>query len=112
MKVLAAYLLSSLTGEEPTKESIEKILSSVGIEADSSRVDTLISELSGKNIADVIAEGSAKFASVPSGGVAVGGGSSAAAGGASSGAAAAEEEAAKESEKEESDDDMGMGLFD
>ncbi len=55
----------------------------------------------------LIAEGTTKLASVPSGG----GGAAAAP--AAGGAAAAEAPAAeKEEEKEESDEDMGFGLFD
>jgi large subunit ribosomal protein LP2 len=58
----------------------------------------------------LIAAGSEKLASVPSGG---GGGGGAAAGGAAAGGAAEEtKEEAKEEEKEESDEDMGFGLFD
>lgn len=61
----------------------------------------------------LIAEGSTKLASVPTGG-AGGAAAAPAAGGAAGGAAAAEEEkpAEKEEEKEESDEDMGFGLFD
>ena len=64
-------------------------------------------------IRQLIAEGSTKLASVPSGG-AGGAGAPAAGGAAAGGAAAAEEEkpAEKEEEKEESDEDMGFGLFD
>ena len=40
----------------------------VGIEADSDRVEALISELEGKDIAEVIAAGVSKLASVPAGG--------------------------------------------
>ncbi len=60
----------------------------------------------------LIAEGSTKLASVPSGGS--GGGSGGAAPAAAGGAAAAEEAKPeeKEEEKEESDEDMGFGLFD
>ena len=60
----------------------------------------------------LIAEGSTKLASVPSGGS--GGGSGGAAPTAAGGAAAAEEAKPeeKEEEKEESDEDMGFGLFD
>ena len=61
----------------------------------------------------LISQGSAKLASVPSGG---GGGGATVAGGAptADGAAPAEEEKKpeKEEEKEESDEDMGFGLFD
>ena len=110
MKYLAAYLLASLNEETPVSaDQIKKIVSAVGIEVDADRVDTLVKELDGKVIADVVAEGASKLASVPSGGaVAVGGGAPAAAGGAAP--AAAEEK--KEEAKEESDDDMGFGLFD
>ncbi len=58
----------------------------------------------------LIAEGSSKLASVPSGGA--GGAAPAAGGAAAGGAAEAAPEAAKEEEKEESDEDMGFGLFD
>ena len=68
MKTIAAYLLSNLTGEAPTAAKLEAIFSSVGIEADSSRIATLLKELEGKDLAEVIAEGNTKLASVPSGG--------------------------------------------
>lgn len=62
----------------------------------------------------LIAEGSQKLASVPSGGGGGGGGAAApAAGGATGGGAAEEKAPEKEPEKEEeSDEDMGFGLFD
>jgi large subunit ribosomal protein LP2 len=51
MKHLAAYLLLALGGNEaPTAADITAVLSSVGIEADSDRLDALISELKGKDI--------------------------------------------------------------
>jgi ribosomal protein L12E/L44/L45/RPP1/RPP2 len=64
----------------------------------------------GLTVPKLIAEGSSKLASVPSGGA----GGAPAAGGAAGGAAPAEEAKAeeKEEEKEESDEDMGFGLFD
>ncbi|TKA76870.1 60S acidic ribosomal protein P2 [Cryomyces minteri] len=113
MKHLAAYLLLGLGGNtSPSAEDIKGVLEAVGIEADETRLDKLIEELKGKDINELIAEGSSKLASVPSGGsggAAASGGAAPAAGG----AAAAEEEApAKEEEKEESDEDMGFGLFD
>ncbi|KAL6711913.1 60S acidic ribosomal protein P2 [Coniothyrium glycines] len=112
MKHLAAYLLLGLGGNtSPSASDVKEVLESVGIEADSDRLDKLISELEGKDINELIQEGSSKLASVPSGGA---GGAPAAGGGAASGGAAEEAapEAAKEEEKEESDDDMGFGLFD
>ncbi|EXJ88173.1 hypothetical protein A1O1_05101 [Capronia coronata CBS 617.96] len=114
MKHLAAYLLLGLAGNtDPSDSDIKGVLSSVGIDADEERLSKLLSELKGKDISELIAEGSTKLASVPSGG-AGGGAAAPAAGGAAGGAAAAEEEApaAKEEEKEESDEDMGFGLFD
>ncbi|EFY84622.1 60S acidic ribosomal protein P2 [Metarhizium acridum] len=110
MKHLAAYLLLGLGGNNsPSAKDIKNVLSAVGIEADDDRLKTLLSELEGKDVSELIAAGSEKLASVPSGGA----GGAPAAGGAAAGGAAAEEKAEeKEEEKEESDEDMGFGLFD
>ncbi|KAF2874860.1 60s acidic ribosomal protein-domain-containing protein [Massariosphaeria phaeospora] len=114
MKHLAAYLLLGLGGNtSPSASDIKTVLESVGIEADSDRLDKLVSELKGKDINELISEGSTKLASVPSGGG--GGGGGGGSGGAAAGGAAPAEEAKaeeKEEEKEESDEDMGFGLFD
>ncbi|KAL0576448.1 60S acidic ribosomal protein P2 [Marasmius crinis-equi] len=113
MKHIAAYLLLQTGGNaSPSAADIKKLLGTVGAEADDERLDKLISELKDKTVSELIAEGSSKLASVPSGGG--GGGAAPAAGGAAAGGAAAEEKAEekKEEEKEESDDDMGFGLFD
>ncbi|PKY02842.1 ribosomal protein 60S [Aspergillus campestris IBT 28561] len=108
MKHLAAYLLLGLAGNEsPSAADIKGVLSAVGIDADEDRLSKLISELEGKDINELIAQGSEKLASVPSGGAA--GGAAAAPAAAAGGDAPAQE---KEEEKEESDDDMGFGLFD
>ena len=132
MKHLAAYLLLGLGGNtSPSASDVKEVLSSVGIDADEERLDKLIKELEGKDLQEVcstpmdmiwktfliilrqlIAEGTSKLASVPSGG---GGGGAAASSGATAGGAAPAEEAKpaeKEEEKEESDEDMGFGLFD
>eukprot|EP00884_Botryococcus_braunii_P009991 jgi/Botrbrau1/18994/Bobra.0100s0028.1 len=115
MRVVAAYLLAVLGGNaSPDASAIEKILSSVGIEADSERVEKLLEEVSGRDISEILAEGLSKLAAVPSGG---GGGVAAApaAAGGGGGAAAKEEkkeEKKKEEEEEEEDDDMGFSLFD
>lgn len=54
MKHLAAVLLLKLGGNEsPKADDVKKVLESVGIEADSERLDKLISELDGKNIDEV-----------------------------------------------------------
>merc|ERR1712137_676089 len=103
MRYVAAYLLAQLGGNDaPDAAAIKAILSSVGVDADEEKLGKVISELSGKNIDEVLAEGKEKLASVPSGGAAP------AAGGAAAGGAA--EEAPKEEEKKEEseseDDDM------
>lgn len=56
----------------------------MGIEADSGRLDKLLEELEGKDIAEVIGAGISKLASVPSG---AGGGMAAAGGGGGGGGA-------------------------
>ncbi|PWN94910.1 ribosomal protein 60S [Tilletiopsis washingtonensis] len=113
MKHIAAYLLLTVGGNSsPSAADVKALLDTVGVEADSDRLEKLISELEGKDIASLISEGSAKLASVPSGGA---GGAAPAAAASSGGAAAAADapaEKEKEEEKEESDDDMGFGLFD
>ena len=109
MKYLAAYLLLIQGGNAaPSAADIKTIVESVGIEIDEARINELLSSLEGKGSLDeIIAAGSAKFASAPAAGAAAVGGASAAAGAAGEAAEEAEEEA-----KEESDDDMGFGLFD
>ena len=107
MRHVAAYLLANLGGkEQPEASDLKNILSSVGIDADSARLEALLAELSGKDINTVISEGLSKLASVPSGGAAV-----ASSSGAASGSTAAKVEE-KVEEQEESDEDMGFGLFD
>ncbi|KAF9322406.1 60S acidic ribosomal protein P2, partial [Podila minutissima] len=104
MKYLAAYLLLTVGGNAaPSAKDITALLATVGIEAESERIETLIAQLAGKDINELIAEGTSKLASVPSGGAA-------AAAAPAAGAAAAEEkkEEKKEEAKEESDDDMGF----
>ena len=69
MRVVAAYLLAVQGGNtNPQKADIQKILSSVDAEAPEEQIDLLLKELSGKNIEEVIAEGSEKLATVPVGG--------------------------------------------
>ncbi|KAI9710680.1 MAG: 60S acidic ribosomal protein P2 [Bogoriella megaspora] len=112
MKHLAAYLLLGLGGNtSPSAGDIKGVLEAVGIEADDDRLSKLLEELDGKDINELISEGSTKLASVPSGGGG-GGGAPAAGGAAAAGDAPAAAEEEKEEEKEESDEDMGFGLFD
>merc|ERR1712090_34517 len=108
MRYVAAYMLAALGGNEDISAAdIEKILSSVGIEAESDKLEKVISELKGKNLATLIAEGHSKLASMPAGGAAP-----AAAAPAAAAPEAAKEEKEKESESESDDDCMGFGLFD
>ncbi|KAL7664993.1 60S acidic ribosomal protein P2-B [[Candida] zeylanoides] len=108
MKYLAAYLLLVQGGNaSPSAGDISALLETVGVEAEESRVTSLLSELEGKSVEELIALGNTKLASVPSAGAAA---ASSSAGAASGAAEEVAEE--KEEEKEESDDDMGMGLFD
>ncbi|XP_012266772.1 60S acidic ribosomal protein P2 [Athalia rosae] len=112
MRYVAAYLLAVLGGKaSPSQGDIEKILSSVGIEADAEKLKKVIAELNGKPIDELIAQGREKLSSMP-----VGGGAAAPAA-AAAGAAPAEEKkeekkAEKKEESESEDDDMGFGLFD
>ncbi|RJE20266.1 hypothetical protein PHISCL_07399 [Aspergillus sclerotialis] len=109
MKHLAAYLLLTLAGNEsPSAEDVKGVLSSVGIDADSDRLQKLMTELEGKDIQQLISEGTEKLATVPTGG---GAAAAAPAAGGGGGAAPAEEKK-EEKVEEESDEDMGFGLFD
>ncbi|KAF5202851.1 60S acidic ribosomal protein P2 [Thalictrum thalictroides] len=117
MKHIAAYMLARLGGnDEPTAADVKRILASVGAEGDDDRIELLLSQVKGKDLAELVASGREKLASVPSGG---GGGGApiavAASGGGGGSSAPAAAEAKKEEkveEKEESDDDMGFSLFD
>merc|ERR1712181_91533 len=106
MRYVAAAALVALGGGDVTEANINKVLSSVGIEADGEKVALVVKELAGKNLDEVIAAGTEKLGSVPSGGGA------AAAAPAAGGAAPAAAAAPPKEESEEEDDDMGFGLFD
>ncbi|KAL1395512.1 hypothetical protein pipiens_011187 [Culex pipiens pipiens] len=55
----------------PSYPDIEKVLSSVGIEADSTRVTKLVNELNGKSVDYLIATRREKLSWMPSGGAAL-----------------------------------------
>ncbi|KAL2851318.1 60s acidic ribosomal protein-domain-containing protein [Aspergillus pseudodeflectus] len=113
MKHLAAYLLLTLAGNTtPTATDIKEVLGSVGIDADEERLAQLLSELQGKEIDELIAEGSKKLAT--------GIGSAPAPGSGAAGAEnAADAEVRDELEIEGGhgddcgcdDEDFGLGLF-
>ena len=103
MKYIAAYLLAQIGGDAaPNKDKIKAILESVGITVDEEAVNALLSKVEGKNIEELIAEGSSKLAVV--------GGGGAAAAPAAGGAAAAE--APKEEKKEEEVTELAGGFDD
>jgi large subunit ribosomal protein LP2 len=103
--------LSVLGGNEtPDKAAITKILESVGATAEADQIEKVLSELKGKDLDALIAEGSKKLSSVPSGGASSGAAPAAAAGGAAAAAPKAEEK--KKSSSESGGGDMGFSLFD
>merc|ERR1712141_850224 len=116
MRYVAAYLLSALGGNEsPSTDDIKSILESVGVGYDEERAQIVVNQCKGKTVAELIAAGSEKMASMPAGGG--GGGGGAASDGAAGGDAGAAAEEKKEEKKDSdsgsgSDDDMGFGLFD
>ncbi|KAH0787507.1 60S acidic ribosomal protein P2 [Histomonas meleagridis] len=99
MKYIAAYLLAQAGGDAtPSKEKITAILESVGIQVDSKAIDALLEKLNGKNIEELIKEGSSKLAVVG--------------GGAAAPAAAATTEVKEEEKKEEEEVVELAGGFD
>lgn len=65
MRYIAAYLLLQIGGNaSPSAADVKKVLGAVGIESDDSRLNTVISELKGKDVNELIAAGSAKLSSV------------------------------------------------
>ncbi len=111
MKVLAAYLLLAQGGNtSPSASDITTLLSTVGIEAEESRITSLISELEGKDLNALIQEGVSKMGSVPSGGAAPAAGGSGAAAPSGGAAPAEEKKEEKAEEKEESDEDVTRPL--
>jgi len=108
MRIIGAYLLAVLGGNEtPDKAAITKILSAVGASAEDDQIEKVLSELKGKDLDALIAEGSKKISSVPAGGAAA-----PAAGGAAAAPAAKAEAKKKSSSEESAGGDMGFSLFD
>merc|ERR1739848_355311 len=117
MRYVSAYLLCALGGSDsPTTSNIKTVLESVGVGYDEERAEIVVNQCKGKSIAELIASGSEKMASMPAGGGGGGGGGSAAVGGGAGGEDTTVVEEKKEEKKEDSesgsDDDMGFGLFD
>lgn len=53
MKHLAAYLLLQLAERTPDEKSIKSLLDTVGIEADSDRIENLLTQLNEKDTGEV-----------------------------------------------------------
>lgn len=107
MRYVAAYMLAMLGGNKaPTEEDIKKILGSVGVEYNPEQSKKVVSELSGKNIEELIQKGSEKLATISASGAA------AASGPAAPAAEEKKEEKKEEEEEEEDDGDLGFSLFD
>eukprot|EP00999_Lentomonas_sp_LEN2_P001039 NODE_2043_length_664_cov_320.480447_g1993_i0.p2 GENE.NODE_2043_length_664_cov_320.480447_g1993_i0~~NODE_2043_length_664_cov_320.480447_g1993_i0.p2 ORF type:complete len:112 (-),score=56.26 NODE_2043_length_664_cov_320.480447_g1993_i0:104-439(-) len=111
MRYLAAYLLLCQgPNKNPTVADIKKLLDTVGIDCDEAQAKLVVDQMKGKKIAELIADGTSKMASVPTGGAVAAAAAPAAGGDAP---AEAKKEEKKEAPKEESDDeDMDFGLFD
>ena len=58
MRYVAAYMLAVLGGNKsPSADDLKKILGSVGIDADDANIKKVVSELKGKDLEEVLAEG-------------------------------------------------------
>ena len=65
MKYLAAYLLLVNAGNaSPSAADITKVLESVSIEVEADKVSQLLEQVEGKNVEELIAEGTEKLSSV------------------------------------------------
>mmetsp|Transcript_3977 Transcript_3977/g.14136 ORF Transcript_3977/g.14136 Transcript_3977/m.14136 type:complete len:112 (-) Transcript_3977:1055-1390(-) len=111
MRVIAAYLLAQLGGNEsPTADDLKNIMGAAGVEPEDGSIEKLLGELEGKDVADLIAEGLGKMAGVAGGGGGAAAPAAGGGGGGGGGAAAAAPE--PEPEEEEEEEDMGFDLFD
>mmetsp|Transcript_4045 Transcript_4045/g.5997 ORF Transcript_4045/g.5997 Transcript_4045/m.5997 type:complete len:120 (+) Transcript_4045:182-541(+) len=106
MKHMAAYLLLALGGNKsPSADDVKKILGTVGIETEDERLEQLISELEGKELSELLANGKSLLAKFGGGG-----GGGAAPAGAAAGDSGAAEEAKAEEKEEEEEMDLGGGM--
>lgn len=62
MKYVAAYLLAVLGGNpDPDTASITKVLQAAGVEIDQTKLEELLSEVKGKKLDSLLAEGQEKL---------------------------------------------------
>ena len=106
MKYVAAFALAYISGNtSPSAADVAAILKAIGADVDQKRIDDMIAQMKGQDVASSIQEKLSKLA-------AFGGAPSAAAattGGPGETAAAEEEKPVEEEEEEE--DDFGFDLF-
>lgn len=108
MQEIAAYLLLKLGGKNGSAEEISSVIQAGGGTANDEHIATLLKDLEGKDINELLKSGMAKLKGVPMGGGG-GGGGGAAGGGTNDASGAAVEE--KEEEKEEEEEmDLGGGM--
>ena len=111
MKHVAAYLLCVLGGKaSPSAADVKAVLASVDSKVDDAALNKVISELQGKNLEELIAEGTKKMASVSVAAAPAAGGAAPAA--AAGPAAGGKKEEAKKAPEPEEEEDMGFSLFD
>jgi len=113
MRHLAAYLLLVVGGNaSPSAADVTNVLGAAGIEVDSERLDTLLAELDGKSVEELVTLGKDKL--MVGGGISMGGGGGGGGGAApAAGGDAPKEEKKAEKPKEEEVDalDGGMDMF-
>jgi large subunit ribosomal protein LP2 len=114
MRYAAAYVLATLGGNtNPDVATISKILGSVGIDCDNTKAQKVIDACKGKNVDQIIEEGTKKLSSLPAGGAAAPaavGAAPAATTGADAKKGAAKEEPKKEEKKKEESDEEGEDM--
>lgn len=100
-------MLSIMGGNSsPSNTDITKILSSVGIDADSARIENLLSSIGNKDVFELIEAGRAKLASVPCGGA-----PAVSSAGSAAPASKKEEEKKKEEKEDSEEEEPSFDLF-
>lgn len=93
---ISAYILCKLGGKSGSEDDIKGVLEAAGLTADDDQLSKLMSDMEGKELETLLAEGSETMKDVPFGGGGGGGG-----GGGAGAGGAAQAEAEKEEEPEE-----------
>ena len=109
MQEVAAYLLCVLGGNDsPSAADVTSVIAASGADPSEDTIATLVSDLEGKSLNDLLSEGMEKLKDVPMGGS--GGAGGAGGSGGAAGGDAAEEEKEEEEEEEEAPA-MGGDMF-